>query len=409
MAEGILRAMLAPLAGEHEVKSAGTLNIVGRPPARNAQRAATAGGIDVEGKRSMALTPELLGWADVVLGMEQAHLEACRQRAAGPLPRLLPLGAGEPGLERGEVPDPVGQGLEAFEGCWELLWGWPLPLERWLESSFGVLAEMPPQLAPSFRLVEGDVYRRLLRSDRAHMRDADGGFVWPPPPWAAIGPAGGPPNFARFQDLGQPFVGEVLDLRAFEARFSSSTTMLGGGSEEGRAMGESKEIYRGRVVNLRQERVMLPSGVETTLDLMDHPGAAAIIAVDDEGQVVLIRQYRHAASGWLWEVPAGTLDEGELPLACARRELEEEAGVGAASFFELGFIYTAPGFCNERIWLYLAEGLSPAEAERDFDEVIEEVRRVPLEEALCMVDRGEIVDAKTSVGLFRAARVLAGR
>lgn len=174
-------------------------------------------------------------------------------------------------------------------------------------------------------------------------------------------------------------------------------------------MGESKEIYRGRVVNLRQDRVTLPTGVETTLDLMVHPGAAAIVAVDEQGRVVLIRQYRHAASGWLWEVPAGTLDAGEAPETCARRELEEEAGVGAARFEELGFIFTTPGFCDERIWLYLAEGLQEAAAERDFDEVIEEVRRVPLEEALAMVDRGEIVDAKTTVALFRAARALAAR
>lgn len=171
-------------------------------------------------------------------------------------------------------------------------------------------------------------------------------------------------------------------------------------------MAEVKEIYRGRVVNLRQERVTLPSGVETTLDIMDHPGAAAIVAVDENGSVVLIRQYRHAASGYLWEIPAGTLDDKEEPKACALRELQEEAGVVAKSWSELGFIFTAPGFCNERIWIYLARELSSAEMHRDRDEVITDVKRVPLAEALAMVDRGEIVDAKTTVGLFRAARAL---
>lgn len=173
-------------------------------------------------------------------------------------------------------------------------------------------------------------------------------------------------------------------------------------------MAEVKEIYRGRVVNLRQERVTLPSGVETTLDIMDHPGASAIVAVDENGSVVLIRQYRHAASGYLWEIPAGTLDDGEEPKTCALRELQEEAGVTAKSWSELGFIFTAPGFCNERIWIYLARELSSAEMHRDRDEVITDVLRVPLDEALAMVDRGEIVDAKTTVGLFRAARALSG-
>lgn len=169
------------------------------------------------------------------------------------------------------------------------------------------------------------------------------------------------------------------------------------------------EIYRGRVVNLRRETVTLPTGVETTLDLMDHPGAAAIVPLDEQGRVVLIRQYRHAAAGYLWEIPAGTLDAGESPASCARRELQEEAGVSADRWNELGFIFTAPGFCNERIWLYLAEGLRPAALDRDRDEVITEVRHLPLTEALAMVDRGEIVDAKTTVGLFRAARALTAR
>jgi ADP-ribose pyrophosphatase len=165
-----------------------------------------------------------------------------------------------------------------------------------------------------------------------------------------------------------------------------------------------EQIYSGRIVNLRRARVTLPGGKETTLELMSHPGAAAIVPLEGD-DVILIRQYRHAAEGWLWEIPAGTLEPGEEPLACARRELEEEAGVRAEHMRELGFIFTAPGFVNERIHIYLAEGLSAVPPNHDDDEVIEEVRRVPLSEAIEMIERGEITDAKTTVGLLRAARI----
>lgn len=171
-------------------------------------------------------------------------------------------------------------------------------------------------------------------------------------------------------------------------------------------MSEAKEIYRGRIVNLRLEPVKLPTGVEIQLELMDHPGAAAVVALDDEGRVALIRQYRHAASGYLWEIPAGTLDVGEHPDTCAARELEEEAGVRAGEMVKLGSIFTAPGFCNEVIHVYLARGLSEVPTRRDHDEVITEVRKVPLDEALAMIARGEIQDAKSCYGLFRAAQEL---
>lgn len=167
----------------------------------------------------------------------------------------------------------------------------------------------------------------------------------------------------------------------------------------------AEEIYRGRIVNLRVEEVDLPNGKKTRLELMDHPGASAIVAVED-GEVILIRQYRHAASGFLWEIPAGTLDPGEHPDACARRELTEEAGVAATQWRVLGKIFTAPGFCNEVIHIYLAQGLQPASFDRDPDEVITEVRRFPLTEALDMMQRGEIQDAKSCYGLFRAAQEL---
>lgn len=170
-------------------------------------------------------------------------------------------------------------------------------------------------------------------------------------------------------------------------------------------MSEAKEIYRGRIVNLRLEPVTLPNGAHVNLEMMSHPGASAIVALDDDG-VILIRQYRHAAGGFLWEVPAGTLDAGEEPETCARRELEEEAGVRAVQMTKLGAILTTPGFCDEVIHIYLAQELSEVPAHRDADEVITEIQKFPLENALEMIASGEIRDAKSAYALFRAAQHL---
>jgi ADP-ribose pyrophosphatase len=150
--------------------------------------------------------------------------------------------------------------------------------------------------------------------------------------------------------------------------------------------------------------VSLPNGKTVELELMRHPGAAAVAAVDDGGRVVLIRQYRHATGGYIWELPAGILnEEAEPPRACAARELREEVGLEAREWRALGMIYTTPGFCDERIHLFLARGLTQGDHERDHDEVIDEVRAVPIDEALAMIRRGDIVDGKTVAGLYRAA------
>jgi ADP-ribose pyrophosphatase len=163
-------------------------------------------------------------------------------------------------------------------------------------------------------------------------------------------------------------------------------------------------VYEGRIVNLRIESVSLPNGKTVELELMRHPGAAAVAAVDDGGRVVLIRQYRHATGGYIWELPAGILnEEAEPPRACAARELREEVGLEAREWRALGMIYTTPGFCDERIHLFLARGLTQGDHERDHDEVIDEVRAVPIDEALAMIRRGDIVDGKTVAGLYRAA------
>jgi ADP-ribose pyrophosphatase len=162
-----------------------------------------------------------------------------------------------------------------------------------------------------------------------------------------------------------------------------------------------REIYRGRIVNLSIEAVHLPTGVAVDLELIRHPGAAAVVAVAGS-EVVLLRQYRFAAAGYLWEIPAGTLHPGEEPDACARRELREEAGLESDEIVRLGEILTAPGFCDERIQIYLARGLREVGVARDLDEVITEVRRLTWDRVLGMIATGEIVDAKTLVGLYHA-------
>ena len=172
----------------------------------------------------------------------------------------------------------------------------------------------------------------------------------------------------------------------------------------------TRQIYSGRIVDLRIERVTLPNGTAVDLELMHHPGASAVVALDDRERVVLLRQYRHAAGGYIWELPAGILDKpDEAPVACAARELREEAGVEAAELVPLGAILTTPGFCDERIHLFLARGITPAEHGHEPDEVIAEIAWTPLAEALAMIRRGEIVDAKTIAGLHLAAAALAGR
>jgi ADP-ribose pyrophosphatase len=169
----------------------------------------------------------------------------------------------------------------------------------------------------------------------------------------------------------------------------------------------TRQLYKGRIVDLRLEHVTLPNGTTAALEVVHHPGAAAVAAVDDGGNVVLIRQYRHAAGGFIWELPAGVLAAPEeSPEACARRELEEEVGLRAGAVRHLGTILTTPGFTDERIHLFLARDLGAGRTAHEADEVIAEVRWVALHEALAMVRRGEIVDGKTIAGLYLAGAAL---
>ena len=167
-------------------------------------------------------------------------------------------------------------------------------------------------------------------------------------------------------------------------------------------MPDVRDIYRGRIVHLTEETVELPNGHRVPLEIVRHPGASAVAAIDEEGAVTLLRQYRHAVGGYLWEVPAGKLDPGEAPLACAARELREEAGVEAERLEPVGSIVTCPGFCDEVIHLFIATGLCSATQDLGADEVIDAVRRVPLAEAMAMIRRGEIRDGKTIAALVQA-------
>ncbi len=159
-----------------------------------------------------------------------------------------------------------------------------------------------------------------------------------------------------------------------------------------------RNIYSGKVVTLNVDTVQLPNGVTVDLETIRHPGAAAVVPIKDDGTVVLIRQFRHAAGGFIYEIPAGKLSPGEDPLHCAARELEEEVGYRASSFELLTSIFTAPGFADEVIHVYKATGLTQGRQQLDRDEVLEIVE-MPLEQAIRRIQDGTIRDGKTIVGL----------
>jgi ADP-ribose pyrophosphatase len=160
----------------------------------------------------------------------------------------------------------------------------------------------------------------------------------------------------------------------------------------------TKNIYTGIVVNLNVDTVTLPNGLTVDLEVVRHPGAAAAVPLKDDGTVVLIRQFRHAAGGFIYEIPAGKLHPGEDPRVCAIRELEEEIGYRAGKLELLSSIFTAPGFTDEVIHIYKATGLSVGRQQLDRDEVLEVVE-MSLSEAIRMIKNGEIRDAKSIVGL----------
>lgn len=168
-------------------------------------------------------------------------------------------------------------------------------------------------------------------------------------------------------------------------------------------MSEQKSLYRGEVVNFGLETVTLPNQQTLQLEIVRHPGGAAVVAVDERERVCLLRQYRHAAGGWLWELPAGKIDPNESADRTARRELQEEAGIRANHWQSLGSFLSTPGFCDERIHLYLARELKKVASDQHPHEVIE-IHWVDYTQAVEWVHRGEIIDAKTMIGLLLAGQ-----
>ena len=165
------------------------------------------------------------------------------------------------------------------------------------------------------------------------------------------------------------------------------------------------DVFHGRIIRAGTEEVVLPNGARTRIDIVRHPGASAVLALDDEGRACILRQYRPALAGWLWEVPAGKKDAGEDAELTARRELEEETGLTASQWQPLGKVATAAGFCDEVIDLFLARGLSHGQAQPEEHEILE-VHWRPLAELLEWADRGEITDSKTLAALLRARHLI---
>jgi ADP-ribose pyrophosphatase len=181
---------------------------------------------------------------------------------------------------------------------------------------------------------------------------------------------------------------------------------------EGMKVG-SRRIYTGRVLNLDIDTVRFPNGSTGELEMIRHSGASAVVPfisdpLGPDPQILLIRQFRYAANGYVYEIPAGRLDPGEEPIACAHRELREETGCTAASMERLFTMYTTPGFTDERIHVFLATDLIYGETEQDVDEFLE-VETMPLSKALSMIESGLIQDGKTALAILFAAGFRVGQ
>ena len=172
-------------------------------------------------------------------------------------------------------------------------------------------------------------------------------------------------------------------------------------------MAQIKHVFTGRVIEVNIERVRLPNGTTADLEIIRHPGGAAVVAIDADNRVCLLRQFRHAADGWIWELPAGKIDNREPPFDTARRELEEEAGMAAAVWLPLGDYLSSPGVFTEVVHLFLAKQLTPLPQRPEEHEVFE-VHWLPFADVLQMARSGELRDGKSLVGVYRAAEHVSG-
>ena len=200
---------------------------------------------------------------------------------------------------------------------------------------------------------------------------------------------------AREESAGNPAVVTAAELQA-RKKGDRPSEML-----------DTRELYSGRIISLNRDTVRLPDGTTTEMDIARHPGASAVVPfmsgpMGDEPQVLMLRQYRYAAGGYLYEIPAGRLDEGETPMHCAARELKEETGCTADHMEPMTSILTTPGFTDEVIHLFMATGLTHGEHNREADEFVDLVI-MRLSEALERISSGEITDSKTVLALLFAA------
>ncbi len=167
---------------------------------------------------------------------------------------------------------------------------------------------------------------------------------------------------------------------------------------------DRKSIFKGKIIDLSIETVDFPKK-HVELECINHPGGAAVVPLLSDDTVVLIKQYRHLIGNTIWEIPAGRLEQNESPIDCAKRELEEEVGYRTTKIKKLTEIYSAPAYCTEVIYIFLATGLTPARQKLEDDEIIK-VMKLPFKEAIEKVKMGEIRDAKTVVGLLLAKELV---
>ena len=165
---------------------------------------------------------------------------------------------------------------------------------------------------------------------------------------------------------------------------------------------ETVTLHRGEVFTVTREDITLSNGVRTNMDIIWHPGASAVVPLYDSNTLILVKQYRHAIGDYIWEIPAGTLDLGETPLQCAKRELKEETGFMAEVWEKLGEITPAPGYSDDRTHIFLASRLVPTRQNLDGDEIIN-VKKVKLVDIIEMIDKNIIQEGKTISGFFMAS------
>lgn len=166
---------------------------------------------------------------------------------------------------------------------------------------------------------------------------------------------------------------------------------------------ESQSLFRGAVFDVARDRLREENGVEIVREVVRHAGGAGCLPVFEDGRIALVKQYRHPARRDLLEIPAGKIEPDETPMECAARELAQETGFRAGRIEPLADFYSTPGFCEERLYVYLATGLEPVKQMLDHDEFIEIVY-LSLNEAIAMAERSEIEDSKTIIALLLAAR-----